>query len=100
MSQDLITQWWLATLGDRLIWARLRELEEGQFELLSTNGYTTFPDEDSARAALLDAEYRALDGFDEDDALALGSTLDDLIPPEGDDDEIAESLVQLIEKPR
>jgi len=100
MTDDLINRWWLAALGDRIIWARLRELEEGHFELLSTNGFSTFPDEDSARAALLDAEYRELDGYDEDDAEALGSTLEDLQPPEGDDDEIAESLIQFIERPR
>ena len=100
MADDLITQWWLASLGDRLIWARLREVDEGHFELLSTNGYTMFPDEDSAREALLDAEYRALDGFDEDDANAIGSTLEELAPPEGDEDEIAAALVQPLERPR
>lgn len=100
MSDELITQWWLAPLGDRLIWARLREIEDGQYELLSTNGLAMFPDEDSAREALLDAEYRALDGFDEDDANLLGCSLDDLIPPEGDDDEVAEQLIQSVEKPR
>ena len=100
MSEDLITRWWLAPLGDRLIWARLREIEDGQYELLSTNGLAMFPDENSAREALLDAEYRALDGCDEDDANLFGLALEDLIPPEGDDDEIAEQLIQSVERQR
>lgn len=80
-------QWWLATLGDMLVWARLRVLDSGLAEVFDAAGATLrYDDEDAARAALLDADFRALDGLDEDDAAMLGFDLDSLAPPEGEDD--------------
>jgi hypothetical protein len=46
-----------------------------------------YDDEDSARAALLDAEFRAFDGLDEDDAALMGFDLDSTAPPEAEDDD-------------
>jgi hypothetical protein len=83
-SQD---QWWLATLGRTVVWARLRVLEAGTAEVLDSDGNTLpFDSEDSARAALMDAEFSALDGMDADDADARGLLLEDLVPPQADDD--------------
>ncbi|HLM52505.1 MAG TPA: hypothetical protein VK325_02665, partial [Pseudoxanthomonas sp.] len=66
-------QWWLASLGDTLIWARLREREAGTAEVLDSDGNTLVYDSlDTARAMLFDAEFVAYDGLDEDDALARG----------------------------
>ncbi|MGQ4584235.1 hypothetical protein [Lysobacter sp. F60174L2] len=81
------TQWWLATLGRTVIWARLRVLEAGTAEVFDSDGNTLpYDSEDSARAALMDAEFTAIDGMDEDDADARGFTLQELTPPRADDD--------------
>ena len=81
-------QWWLAALGDMLVWARLRISESGNAEVFDARGETlVYDDEDSARAALLDAEFRAFDGLDEDDAALMGFDLDSTAPPEAEDDD-------------
>lgn len=81
-------QWWLAVVGDRLIWARLREREAGTAEVFDCDGRTLgYDSPDSARAALLEAEYRALDGLDDTDAHALGLDLATLTPPQADSEE-------------
>jgi hypothetical protein len=81
-------QWWVASLGDTLIWARLRVLDSGIAEVLDAAGETLrYDDEDSAHAALLDAEFRAYDGLDEDDAIALGFDLESVAPPEAESDD-------------
>ena len=81
-------QWWVASLGDTLIWARLRVLDSGIAEVLDAAGETLrYDDEDSAHAALLDAEFRAWDGLDENDAAQLGFDLDSVAPPEAEDDD-------------
>ncbi len=89
MNAPINESWWLARLGDHLIWSRLRLRESGTAEVFDSSGTTlSYDSEDSARAALMDAEFRALDGLDEDDALALGLPLDDLVPPVGDDPDL------------
>ena len=71
-----------------LIWARLRVLDSGIAEVLDAAGETLrYDDEDSAHAALLDAEFRAWDGLDEDDAAMLGFDLDSVAPPEAESDD-------------
>lgn len=80
--------WWVAGLGDTLVWARLRVGESGAAEVFDAQGETLrYADEDAARAALLDAEFRAFDGIDEDDAAQMGFDLDSTEPPEAEDDE-------------
>lgn len=87
MDMNDNTQWWLATLGRTVIWARLRVLEAGTAEVFDSDGNTLpYDSEDSARAALMDAEFTAIDGMDEDDADARGFTLQELTPPRADDD--------------
>ena len=87
MDMNENTQWWLATLGRTLIWARLRVLDAGTAEVFDSDGNTLpYDSEDSARAALMDAEFTAIDGMDEDDADARGFTLQELTPPQADDD--------------
>jgi hypothetical protein len=77
--------WWLATLGRTVIWARLRVLEAGTAEVFDSDGNTLpYDSEDSARAALMDAEFVALDGLDADDAAERGFDLAELVPPQGD----------------
>ncbi|HST26823.1 MAG TPA: hypothetical protein VLK26_00475 [Rudaea sp.] len=81
-------QWWLAALGDTLVWARMRVLESGVTEVFDARGETLrYDDEDSARAALMDAGFRAFDGMDEDDAALMGFDLDSTEPPQAEDDE-------------
>jgi hypothetical protein len=81
-------QWWLAAVGDTLIWARLVVLDDGVAEVFdSDGGILRYDDETTARMALLDAEFRAFDGIDEDDAAAMGFDLDSFEPPRGDSDE-------------
>ena len=96
MDMNENTQWWLATLGRTVIWARLRVLEAGSAEVFDSDGNTLpYDSEDSARAALMDAEFTAIDGMDEDDATARGLSLEELIPPQADDDgQLRERMVQ------
>lgn len=80
-------EWWLATLGRTVVWARLRVREAGTAEVFDSDGNTLpYDSEDSARAALMDAEFVALDGLDADDAADRGFALEELTPPAGDDD--------------
>ena len=88
MSTDDNSQWWLATLGRTVIWARLRVLDAGTAEVFDSDGNTLpYDSEDSARAALMDAEFVEYEGMDEDDAQARGFTMAELEPPQADDDE-------------
>jgi hypothetical protein len=90
-------QWWLATLGRTVVWARLRLREAGTAEVLDSDGNTLpYESEDSARAALMDAEFVALDGLDGDDAASRGFTLDELAPPQGESDDAL--LAQMVRK--
>jgi hypothetical protein len=85
---DTHDQWWLASLGRLLIWARLQVKEAGTAEVLDSDGkLLTYDSEDSARAALFDAEFVALEGLDEEDALARGFSLDEIAPPQAASDE-------------
>ena len=96
MSDDNV-QWWVAAIGDTLIWARLTITDSGIAEVFDSDGGTLrYDDETAARMALLDAEFRALDGLDEDDAAMLGFDLDELEPPRGDNDE--DLLPQMVRK--
>ncbi len=91
-------QWWLAQLGNTLIWARLRVRPAGTAEVLDSDGNTlSYDSEDTARAQLFDAEFVAYDGMDEEDALARGFSLSEVQPPQGDsDDALAGRMVQLL----
>ena len=90
-------QWWLASLGDSLVWARLEVLEGGVAEVLQGSGERLrYDDETSARMALLDAEFRAFDGLDAEDAAQLGFDLDAMEPPQGESD--AELLPRMVHK--
>ena len=46
-----------------------------------------YDSEDTARAMLMDAEFVAFDGLDEDDALARGFSLAEIAPPQGSTEE-------------
>ena len=53
-----------------------------------------------AASALMDAEFRALDGMDDDDAEEFGILLEDLVPPEADDDnEIVPYMMRTLPEP-
>lgn len=87
MSDANTDQWWLATLGRTVVWARLRVREAGTAEVLDSDGNVlAYDSEDTARAALMDAEFSALDGLDADDAREKGFELDELVPPHADGD--------------
>lgn len=86
-SHSSTDQWFLASLGRILVWARLRVREAGTAEVLDSDGNTlSYDSEDTARAALFDAEFVAFDGLDEDDALARGFSLSEVSPPQADND--------------
>lgn len=88
MSDSRI-EWWLASLGLGLtiVWARLRVREAGTAEVFDSDGNTlAYDSEDSARAALMDAEFVSWDGLDEEDALERGFSLSQVAPPDADDD--------------
>ena len=90
-------QWWVAAVGDTLIWARLTITDAGIAEVFdSDGGILHYDDETQARMALLDAEFRAWDGLDEEDAAILGFDLEDVEPPRGDSDE--ELLPRMVAK--
>ncbi len=80
-------EWWLASLGRTLVWAQLRVREAGTAEVFDSDGnLLAYDSEDTARAALMDAEFVAFEGLDEDDALDRGFSLGEVLPPQGDDD--------------
>lgn len=86
--------WWLASLGRTLVWARLRELEAGTAEVFDSDGATLpYDSVDTARAALLDAEFVELDGLDDDDALARGFSLAEANPPHATSDDALRPLM-------
>lgn len=88
-------EWWLATLGRTVVWARMREREAGTAEVLDSDGNTQpYESPESARAALMDAEYVALDGLDAEDAADRGFDLDELQPPAGDESTLRERMLQ------
>lgn len=88
------TQWWLATLGRTIVWARLRVLDAGTAEVFDSDGATLpYDSEDSARAALMDAEFVAFDGLDEEDAVARGFLLGDIAPPQAKNDDALRPLM-------
>ena len=93
---DARTEWWLATIGRTVIFARLRVLDAGTAEVLDSDGATlAYDSEDTARAALMDAEFVAYDGMDDDDAEDRGFLLAELEPPAADDDE---ALIRLMSR--
>lgn len=86
--------WWLATLGRMIVWARLREREAGTGEVFDSDGNTLAYDSlDTARAALMDAEFVAFDGLDETDALERGFAPGELTPPQARDDDALRPLM-------
>ncbi|WP_395682865.1 hypothetical protein [Dokdonella sp.] len=91
------SSWWVAGLGDTLVWARLDVLDSGVAEVFDNDGRVLrYDDEAAARMALLDAEFREFDGLDEDDAAMMGFDLDSIEPPRGDSDE--ELLARMIQR--
>ena len=90
--------WWLATLGRNIVWARLREREAGTADVFDSDGATLpYDSVDTARAALMDAEFVEFDGLDEDDALERGFSLAELSPPgAGDEEALRPRLVQAL----
>jgi hypothetical protein len=87
--------WWLASLGRTIVWARLRERGAGTAEVFDSDGNTLAYDSiDTARAALLDAEFVEYDGLDEADALERGFSLVEVAPPQGDDEHLRPRMVQ------
>lgn len=88
------TSWWLATIGRNIVWARLRVREAGTAEIFDSDGNTlAYDSEDTARAALMDAEFSAFDGLDEDDALARGFSLAEVQPPVAGSDDALRPLM-------
>ena len=91
---EMRDEWWLATMGRTVVWARLRPLAAGTAEVFDSDGNTLpYDSEDTARAALMDADYVALDGMDADDAADRGLLLDELVPPQADDDATLRELM-------
>lgn len=75
-------EWWLASLGNILIWARLRVRDAGTAEVLDSDGNVLpYDSPDTARAALMDAEFVSWDGLDEEDALERGFSRNEITPP-------------------
>lgn len=93
-DEDARDQWWLATLGRTIVWARLRVRAAGTAEVFDSDGNTLgYDSEDTARAVLMDAEFVSLDGMDADDAQARGFTLEEIVPPHDVADELLRELM-------
>lgn len=94
MSDSNDYQWYVASLGRMLVWARLLVRDAGTAEVFDSDGNTlTYDSDDTARAALFDAEFVAFDGLDEDDALARGFSLAEVSPPRAQDDDALRQLM-------
>ena len=93
-NEPIVTQWYVASLGRTLVWARLRVREAGTAEVFDSDGNTlAYDSDDTARAALFDAEFVAFDGLDEDDALTRGFSLGEISPPQADNDAALRGLM-------
>jgi len=80
--------WWLATLGRTIVWARMRVRDAGTAEVFDSDGNTLVYDSaDSARAALMDAEFVEYEGLDREDAMDRGFDLDEVVPPRAESDD-------------
>lgn len=91
---DNSIQWWLASLGRTIVWARLHVREAGTAEVFDSDGNTLpYDSEDTARAALMDAEFVEFDGLDEADALQRGFSLAEISPPHARDDDALRPLM-------
>ena len=87
-GERMTDEWWLATLGRTLVWARLRVREAGTAEVFDSDGNTlAYDSEDTARASLMDAEFVSFDGLDADDARERGFDLDEVQPPNAGSEE-------------
>ncbi len=97
-DSQITTQWWLRLLGNTLIWARMQVTESGTAEVFDCDArQLPYDSEDSARAALLDAEFVALDGLDTEDAAQMGLHLETLRPPAGEHIEaLREQMIQTL----
>ncbi len=97
-SGSMDQSWWLATLGRTIVWARLRIREAGTAEVFDSDGNTlAYDSEDTARAALMDAEFITLDGLDEEDALERGFSLGEISPPQVEhDDQLRALMIQTL----
>ena len=90
-------EWWLTAFNRHLVWARLRVLESGVAQVFDSTGNTLiYESDDIARAALMDAEFRSLEGMDDDDAESFGLLLEEMQPPEAEDDD--ELVPQMMRK--
>jgi hypothetical protein len=99
MSGHDTEQWWLATLGRNIVWARLRVREAGTAEVFDSDGNTlAYDSEDTARAALMDAEFVEFAGLDQDDAIARGFSLGEIQPPHGDGDALLPQMFHALGK--
>jgi len=93
-DEDIHSQWWLATLGRTVVWARMRVREAGTAEVFDSDGNTlVYDSEDSARAALMDAEFVEYEGLDREDATDRGFDLDEITPPDAETDEGLRTLM-------
>jgi hypothetical protein len=96
-SHDRASDWWVAVVGDTLVWARLDVLDSGIAEIFDSSGERPrYDDEQHARMALLDAEFRAYDGLDEEDAAMMGFDLESIEPPHASDE--VELLALMVQK--
>jgi len=96
-AQDARDQWWLASLGRTVVWARLRVRDAGTAEVFDSDGNTlVYDSEDTARSMLMDAEFVSFDGLDEQDALERGFSLEELAPPSAASD--AQLPAQMVRK--
>ncbi len=95
-------QWWLTSLGRTIIWAGLTVLPAGTAQVIDSDGnILAFDSEDTARAALLDAQFVELDGLDDSEAAERGFSLDELKVPSGDTPEALHAqLVQKLASPQ
>ena len=92
-------EWWVAIVGDTLVWARLNVLDSGIAVIFDSSGERPrYDDEQHARMALLDAEFRAFDGLDEEDAAIMGFDLESVEPPRSNDDDDEELLSLMVQK--
>jgi hypothetical protein len=96
IDHDIHETWWLASIGRTIVWARLRIREAGTAEVFDSDGNTlAYDSEDTARAALMDAEFVTLEGLDEEDALDRGFSLLEIAPPQAEhDDQLRGMMIQ------
>jgi hypothetical protein len=89
-------QWWMATIGRTVIWARLRILDAGTPKCSTATASPSLRQRGHRSRRLDGCEFGLARRLDDEDARGPRLAIDELVPPHGDDDELLRG--QMVQK--